>query len=184
MTRPVDYDPREIRFFCDAMLGGLSRWLRASGYDAVFEYGIDDGELVRRAMASQRMLLSCDGGIFERRVIVSGEMPAMQIPHQLSKFQQLEFVIDRLGLVRRPARCMACGGELTSVPKHTVADEAPPLAFRRCQRFWRCGRCGKLLWRGTHWQKIDRKLAAAFSGPSLPQAGEVSPSARRSSRRC
>ena len=26
-------------FFCDAMLGGLARWLRAFGYDARYEYG-------------------------------------------------------------------------------------------------------------------------------------------------
>ncbi|MCD6378693.1 MAG: hypothetical protein DRO01_07865, partial [Thermoproteota archaeon] len=27
---------------CDAMLGGLARWLRAAGYEAQFIYGIDD----------------------------------------------------------------------------------------------------------------------------------------------
>jgi hypothetical protein len=59
--------------------------------------------------------------------------------------------------LRRP-RCMACGGELAEVPKHTVTDEAPPLAYRNCDRFWRCARCGKLLWRGTHWQRITRRL--------------------------
>ena len=37
-------DAPPLRFFCDAMLGGLARWLRAMGYDAAFEYGIDDGD--------------------------------------------------------------------------------------------------------------------------------------------
>ena len=55
---------------------------------------------------------------------------------------------------------MSCGGELEEVPKHLVADEAPPLAFRRCEKSWRCRRCGKLLWHGTHWEKIAKRLEA------------------------
>jgi len=56
---------REWTFFCDAMLGGLARWLRAAGYDAEYEYGIDDGGHVcltywhaharRRASASDNL---------------------------------------------------------------------------------------------------------------------------------
>ncbi len=152
------------RFFCDAMLGGLARWLRAGGYDAAFEHGIDDGDLVERARRQGRVILSCDGGLFERSLLRDGVISSVRVPRQLSKFEQLRFVVDRLGLTRLPPRCMACGGELLERPKHTVADEAPPLAFRCCERFWRCRRCGKLLWRGTHWQRIDRKLEELFKG--------------------
>jgi len=151
-------------FFCDAMLGGLARWLRAAGYDAAFEYGIDDAELIARARAGRRMILSSDGPMFQRSLITSGEMPALYVPQQLSKLQQLRFVLRELSLPLRPPRCMACGGELAEVPKHTVISEAPPLAYRRCEKFWRCGRCGKLLWHGTHWQRITERLAQ-ITGP-------------------
>jgi uncharacterized protein with PIN domain len=155
MPGPPDTAPA---FLCDAMLGGLARWLRAAGYDAAFEYGIDDGDLVRRARRDGRVLLSSDGPLFERNVIRSGEVRALYVPQQLSKLDALRFVVRELGLAPRPPRCMACGGELIETPKHAVTGEAPPLAFRRCDRFWRCRRCGKLLWRGTHWQKIDARL--------------------------
>ncbi len=155
------------RFFCDAMLGGLARWLRAAGYDALYEYGIDDGDLVRRAAAEGRTILSCDGPLFERNVIRSGQVRALYVPQQSAKHDQLAFVLRELRLPLRPSRCMACGGELTELPRHAVLGEAPPLAFRRCERFWRCARCGKLLWRGTHWQKITRRLADL-----APSAGE------------
>ncbi len=141
------------------MLGGLARWLRAAGYDAAFEYGIDDGELVARAEAAGAVLLSCDGPLFERNVIKSGQVRALQVPRQLGNVEALRFVLTELSLPLGDPRCMACGGELAEVPKHTVMAEAPPLAFRNCERFWRCGRCGKLLWRGTHWKKISRRLA-------------------------
>ena len=65
-----------------------------------------------------------------------------------------------------PPRCMACGGQLAEVPKHAVMGEAPPLAYRRCEQFWRCTRCGKLFWHGTHWQRIVKKLG---------QVGETNP---------
>jgi hypothetical protein len=145
-------------FICDAMLGGLARWLRAAGYDAEFEYGIDDRCLIRRAKETGRVILSSDGPLFERNVIKDGTIRAVYVPQQLSKFDALRFVMDNLKLILRDPRCMACGGQLVEVPKHTVMGEAPPLAYRNCERFWRCSRCGKLLWRGTHWQKITRRL--------------------------
>jgi hypothetical protein len=148
----------EPAFICDAMLGGLARWLRAAGYDASWEYGISDAELLERARGGGRILLSSDGPMFERRIIRDGQLPALFIPQQLGKLDQLRFVLRELKLPLRPPRCMGCGGQLAEAPKHTVAAEAPPLAFRNCQQFWRCLRCGRLLWHGTHWQRITRRL--------------------------
>ena len=159
-------DAPPLRFFCDAMLGGLARWLRAIGYDAAFEYGIDDADLIERAAGDGRTILSSDGGLFERNVIKNGEVPALYIPQQLSRTDQLRFVAGSLKLTRLPPRCMKCGGELTEIPKHTVATEAPPLAFRSCDHFWRCQSCRKLLWHGTHWHKIESRL----TGLGLPDA--------------
>ncbi len=156
MTDPSDKTPA---FLCDAMLGGLARWLRAAGYDAKFEYGIDDRELIRRARSSGRIVLSSDGPLFERNIIKDGTVPAVYIPQQISKLEALQFVTRQLELPLRAPRCMGCGGKLTEVPKHEVINEAPPLAFRNCEKFWRCGRCGKLLWHGTHWQRITKRLA-------------------------
>jgi len=160
-----DSDDRPT-FFCDAMLGGLARWLRAAGYDALFEYGIDDADLVTRCRSEGRILLSCDGPMFDRNVIKSGQVKALRVPRGLGNVEALRFVLDKLRLVLAQPRCMGCGGQLVEVPKHTVAGEAPPLAFRNCETFWRCGRCGKLLWRGTHWQRISRLLAEIASPAS------------------
>ena len=164
--------PKQTTFLCDAMLGGLARWLRAAGYDATFEYGIDDRTLIARALDTGGVLLSSDGPMFERNVIRDGTVHALFIPRQLTKLQQLDFVIERLNLPLREPRCMACGGELLEVPKHTVTAEAPPLAFRRCEHFWRCRRCGKLLWRGTHWQRIAGRLHHLRPRPPTRPAGQ------------
>ena len=145
-------------FFCDAMLGGLARWLRAAGYDAAFRHGIDDGVIVAESMQTGRILLSSDGPMFQRKPIRDGQLQALYIPQQLSRLDQLIFVVDKFALKRLPARCMACGGQLQEIPKHSVLDEAPPLAYRSCDTFYRCARCEKLMWRGTHWNTIDARL--------------------------
>src|SRR5262245_33574918 len=105
------------RFACDAMLGGLARWLRAAGYDASWREGIDDWELIRLARREGCTLLSSDTGIFRIGIVRDNEMPALFIPHGLDKRGQLAFVLQSLHLAPCEPRCMACGGELHAVPK-------------------------------------------------------------------
>jgi hypothetical protein len=146
-------------FYCDAMLGGLARWLRAAGFDAVYEYGIDDGVLIERAGKQGRIVLTSDGGIMERNVITCGEVPALFIPRQTSKFDQLEFVLRQLDLRPRQPRCMTCGGALRELSADEATGQVPPIAFERCATYWKCKRCGKAFWSGTHFHRIRRKLA-------------------------
>jgi len=145
-------------FWCDAMLGGLARWLRAAGYDAAWQEGIDDAELVRRALASGRVLLTSDAGIMEYGAVRSGRVQALLVPHGKGKVEALRFVLGSLGLVPRDARCMVCGGRLGAIPKEAARPEVPPRTFAWCDEFFRCERCAKLFWRGTHWAKIEAAL--------------------------
>jgi uncharacterized protein with PIN domain len=50
-----------LHFACDAMLGGLARWLRAAGYDASWRADVKDWDLVRQAIREKSVLLSSDG---------------------------------------------------------------------------------------------------------------------------
>jgi uncharacterized protein with PIN domain len=151
----TETDPR---FACDAMLGGLARWLRAAGYDACWKEGIDDWELIRLARREARVLLSSDTGIFRVGIVRDGDVPALMVPHGLSKQQQLAFVLERLHLAPRSPRCMACGGELLEVPREQARDRAPPRTFDWVEHFHECARCGQLFWQGTHWRKIAAQL--------------------------
>src|SRR5262245_66018882 len=118
------------------MLGGLARWLRAAGYDASWQCGIDDRDLIRLSREEDRTLLSCDTRIFEFTVIRSGVQPALLVPLHLSPREQLAFVLDRLGLGLHETRCMACGGELVEVPKERVRDRVSSRTFAWLERVW------------------------------------------------
>jgi uncharacterized protein with PIN domain len=162
------------RFFCDVMLGGLARWLRAAGYDTSWSEHIADPDLIRQASREGRVLLSSDTGIFRVGIVRDGDVPALMVPHGLTIAEQLAFVLRRLGLSVREPRCMACGGELNEVPKESVRERVPARTFACAERFWECGRCGKVFWRGTHWERIAGQLeqvgaaTPAAEGGSLP----------------
>jgi uncharacterized protein len=152
---------KEFRFCCDAMLGGLARWLRVAGYDASWKPDIDDWELIRMSRREHRILLSCDTGIFKIGIVRDGLLPSLFIPHGLSKQSQLECVFERLCLRILEPRCMTCGGVLAEVPKASVEGRVPPRTYAWIEEYFECTRCKKLFWRGTHWLRISSALERA-----------------------
>ena len=149
-------------FHCDSGLGGLARWLRAAGYDARFWPRIGDGELVRETLRSDAILLTTDGPLMERSVIVWGVIPALLVPLEVGKHRQFEFVASTLGLRRRTSRCMSCGGVLAQVSKESVRHRIPPRTYPWRDDYYLCNRCGGLFWHGTHWHNVERQLDASL----------------------
>jgi uncharacterized protein with PIN domain len=150
-------DPAPL-FACDAMLGGLARWLRAAGYDASWHPGIDDWDLIRLARRERRHLLTADTGIFRIGIVRDGEVPGLLLPTGLSVQEQLAYVLQQLDLTVRAPRCMTCGGALGEVPEETVRNRVPPRTRAWLDKFYECERCGRLFWKGTHWQRIASVL--------------------------
>ncbi len=151
------------RFACDAMLGGLARWLRAAGYDASWHDGIADSDLIRLARAEGRTVLSSDGDIFDYAVVRNGVVPAVFVPRGQPVQAQLRHVLRGLGLPLRESRCMACGGELAELTKEAAGGRVPPGSLARHEHFWECVRCKQVFWHGTHWEKIVARLREAVT---------------------
>ena len=166
---------REPRFICDAMLGGLARWLRAAGYRAEFDPAVRDGELVRRAYEEGLCLLTSDSGIMDRYAVARGLVHTVFVPRGLTVTEQLAHVLGRLWLPIRPSRCMDCGGELAIVTLAQVREHVPPKVQRACRRFYRCRSCGKVYWHGTHWESIRDRLRRAALLAEAERAGSDGP---------
>ncbi|HET8644557.1 MAG TPA: Mut7-C RNAse domain-containing protein [Vicinamibacteria bacterium] len=147
------------RFLCDASLGGLGRWLRAAGYEAEVSGSAGDA-LVREAQGAGRVLVTTDARLWDRRLLREGVVEALWLPSGLDVVRQLGMVRRDLALELRPPRCMACGGELRAVEKAEVAARIPPRTARWKDDYFVCGRCGRLLWEGTHWDRIAARLAS------------------------
>jgi uncharacterized protein with PIN domain len=146
------------RFVCDASLGGLARWLRAAGHEAVRVAGGGDLALAE-ARRSGGVLLTSDPRVLERRVLADGSVPALHVPVGRTPVEQLGLVMRSRGLRRLSPRCMSCGGALRAVDKQKVRERIPPRTARWRDEYFLCAGCGRLFWQGTHWQHIAEQLA-------------------------
>ncbi len=150
--------PAPELFMCDAGLGGLARWLRAAGYNARWEAGIEDTVLLKQAQALEAVILTTDSMLMERRLIRDRIVPAFWLPPTLSIPEQLESVFREFNLRLRERRCMSCGGRLAEANKEELRERIPPRTYLWKDQFFLCGSCGKLFWHGTHWERIQRQL--------------------------
>jgi len=148
------------RVACDAMCGGLARWLRIFGVDTTYTPGIADAELIKQALAEARTVVSSDHKLFERRLFTTGELKGLLLPVGLKLREQVRFVSDRLVLKPGFPRCAACNGELNSVARAEVADVVPARSLIWVREFYRCRRCDHVFWEGSHWRRIGPERAA------------------------
>jgi uncharacterized protein with PIN domain len=149
------------RFLADANVGRLARWLRAYGYDAAYAAHIDDSQLIGRALAEGRVLLTRDSGLMQRRVVARGSLPAVLLRSDRVD-DQLRQVVGELELAgdRALSRCLECNVELEPRPKAEVSERLPPHVRATQVRFSECPRCGRVYWPGTHWQRMRERMGA------------------------
>ena len=150
--------PANLHVFCDAGLGGLARWLRASGCDAHWVQDITDGQLVANAEKIRATIITTDSFLLDRRPIAQRLVRAIWVPPTLTKLEQLRLVRAELDLPDVDSRCMRCGGELVPVDKEAVRDRIPPRTYLWLEEFFECTRCHQLFWQGTHWQRVSNSL--------------------------
>jgi uncharacterized protein with PIN domain len=137
------------------MLGRLARWLRVLGYDAVYLADAQDAHLARIARAENRILLTRDQGLAQRRglqtVLVRSQEPEVQ----------LRQVVAELGLrTDNPvARCSVCNERLQPLTRQAARDLVPQYVWQTHDRFRTCPACGRVYWPGTHWQAMDGILS-------------------------
>jgi uncharacterized protein with PIN domain len=150
----------EPRFFVDAMLGKLARWLALLGYDAKFAGadGRSDLELLRVAQNEGRIFVTRDRRIPEvagvRKVVILHETLA----------EQLRQLVEELGLkpdaARLFSRCADCNEPLETLNREEALPLVPPKVQTLDTPFWRCPRCARLYWNGTHTERIVKKIQA------------------------
>lgn len=140
------------KFVADHMLGSLARWLRMIGYDTVYDKNMDDKQIASLARSENRFVLTRDREL-------SKEPGAMMVESD-DLDTQLKAVADKFGLKFQDdlIRCSACNGDLQDLPKEEAKPHVPEGAFNVNERFWKCSKCGKVYWKGTHWLGIMDRL--------------------------
>jgi len=148
MTPPVT----NPKFIADHMLGSLARWLRMLGYDTIYDKRLDDAQMAIVAKEHGRFILTRD------RELAKEPGAFFVEPDDLD--EQLKAAGQKFGLKFNDAniRCSSCNGDLVDLPKEQAKPDVPEGAFSANDKFWRCAKCGKVYWMGTHWRGIMDRL--------------------------
>lgn len=173
----MDGPERPPSFVVDENVGRLATWLRALGYDTRFPRFASDPELLDLAAREGRVLLTRDRGIARRRAARAGR-PRVLLVEGERVWEQLRYVARalRLDLSRAFSRCLDCNAELLPVTRDAVAGQVPPYVYATQQRFSRCPSCQRLYWPGTHWERMQARLAEAVQDePGPAEAGPDPP---------
>jgi uncharacterized protein with PIN domain len=134
-----------VRFIADAMVGRLAVWLRLLGHDTAYEKDIKDQELIVRARRERRVILTRD-----RDVVARCRCPVLFIKSDQIR-AQLRQVMRHFTLRRTLfSRCSLCNAPLEMALKSKIKGLVPPKAYAAYETFWRCPRCRKMYWRGSH----------------------------------
>jgi uncharacterized protein with PIN domain len=167
-----------MRFIADAMLGTLAKWLRILGYDTQFDPDLDDHQLVRLARAQDRVLLTRDRELAQRRglcvLLVTSEHLDAQIGQVLA---ELKLTPDR-----SLSRCPVCNEPLEEMDRETARSRVPAYVARTHEMFKSCPSCQRIYWRGSHWQRMDDQLAQILENdvPSVVEGvSATKPTVRR-----
>ena len=139
----------ETKFFADATLAGLARWLRLLGFDTVCFQGKAGRPLMRQAAAEDRILLTRRRDLMERQF--SGRL--LLLPDATTA-RQLSFVLQKLSLEIQTKNfytlCLSCNQKLVSLERESVRDLVPEYVFEHCSAYTRCPQCRRIFWPGTH----------------------------------
>ena len=154
--------PTSPKLIADAMLGALARWLRALDLDVAYEPDIDDAELVEKAVAEGRVILTRDRRLTERRLARNHLLIRSEVVEE-----QVRQVLEELGIRpdtgRRLGRCLRCNTPLEDLDPEEARARVPPWVARTHQEFRGCPGCGRVYWRGTHVDRMARILEALTS---------------------
>jgi len=150
-----------MKLLLDRTLGRLARWLRLLGYDAVWDRDAAPAALLARAEAEDRLLLTRDTLLVERRAVHRGRVRAALVRGD-SLTEQLVQLREEIGLHRiGPPRCIVCNGRLEQRSAEQVRDRVPPYVGATQPAFAYCPICDRVTWPATHWDDMERRLAEA-----------------------
>lgn len=130
------------------------------GYDTVLFTGDSDSSMIAIAREEGRIILTRDTQVMNRRVITTGRIKAILIKSAEPE-RQLRQVIASLNLdcqFRPFTICLVCNHLLEERSREEMQDRVPLYVFRTQSYYMECPNCHRIYWRGTHWQRMTRKL--------------------------
>ena len=160
LVRLRDKPLRRTAFVLDVNLGKLARLLRLCGFDTQYRNDYSDRDVVDIGVGEHRIILTRDRRLLHHKTITHGYWIRSLRPDD-----QLKEVLQRFDLshqVHPFHRCIECNGKIESVEKAAVLDLLEPLTRKYYKDFYRCVDCGKVYWKGSHYNHMVSRLGRLF----------------------
>ncbi len=146
-----------MKLYCDEMLIGLGRWLRAAGYDTkIASSGMTDRQILDEAVDQHRILLTRDRKLVEFRE-AANTVVLLECNTMDACIEETSHKLHIDWLKKPFSRCLRCNTPLQAAqPGHY---EKLPASVKKCvKELLYCAQCEQLFWHGSHVDRMRIKL--------------------------
>ena len=145
-------------FIVDAMLGKLAKKLRLLGYDSFYSSSMEDDKIIQLAKNENRILITKDVPLTQKAK--KKQIGTIQITKddEIEQFLQIneKANLGKCTVSAGNSRCPVCNGKLQYTEKNEVSDKVPAGVLEHMKDFWKCTKCEKIYWEGTHIKNLQQ----------------------------
>jgi uncharacterized protein len=140
------------------MLGKIARKLRILGFDTIYILDMEDRKILELLIQTKRILLTSDKELFYRAkknncqsIFVNKKI---EIENLVTIFRNLE--IKYIDIELNCYRCSICNTKLKTIEDpNIIKNEIHQKVFENNTIFYRCYRCNKAYWSGSHIKNLS-----------------------------
>ena len=142
-------------FIADCHLGKLAKYLRLMGFDTLFFPQIDDDDLVLMAKKEDRVIITRDRELSQRKNASVFYLKPIDLKEQLLTMVEAFDLHD----YKAPfSRCIVCNTLLEEVDKERIIDRLPEKVKHFFTYFEHCRTCDRIYWHGDHYRHMKQLL--------------------------
>ena len=139
------------KFIADCHLGKLAKYLRLMGIDTLYFPHIEDDKLIVIANNENRIILTRDRLLSERKNASVFFLEATDTKEQLQILIKHYNMKEKLVPFRR---CIICNTPLQVIEKEKIIDSLPEKVKKYFNYFEYCPSCDKIYWQGDHYRHM------------------------------
>ncbi len=147
---------RRSTFVLDVHLGKLARMMRLLGFDCLYRNDYSDPQIVDISVSQNRIILTRDRHLLQAGVVTRGYwVRSGNVEVQLREVLRRFDLFSQISAFRR---CLLCNGAIEGVAKKDVLELLEPKTILYYDTFFQCRQCGQVYWKGTHFDKLQKKI--------------------------
>jgi len=148
-----------VRFYLEEGLEKLARWLRFLGHEAY----LIKGPVSFKSVKPDGVFITTSRRWYER--LKKAGLECFLVPRHEFKLQ-LRAVVKHYGLKGELSleRCAFCSSRLEPLTGEELKRLVPPAALKEATDFRRCPSCGAVFWKGSHYERMKKKLREMLNG--------------------